>query len=43
MFLLPIKNLQSAGQQIKTKQDFSGILVHKYLAQTNLAFNNLKP
>ena len=43
MFLLPIKKLQNARQQIKTRHDVSGTLVYKYLAQTNLGSINLKP
>ena len=43
MFLLPLKKLQNAGQQIKTRHDVSGTVVYKYLAQTNLGSISLKP
>ena len=43
MFLLPIKKLQNAGQQIETSHDVSRTLVYKFLAQTKLGSINLKP
>ena len=43
MFLLPIKKLQTAGQQIKTRLDGSGTLVYKYWVQTKQSSINLKP